>query len=220
MDLRLRTSDLRGGERRSVIRWQREVENWADFSLCSFMCEFNTRWVPIICCAKHWTRFYGYTQSSERASLVAQMVKNLPAMCETWVWSLCWEDPLEEGLATHSSILAWRIPMDRGAWRATVHGVTKSWTRLSDSAQHIQQWTTPCLPTWTTEVLAHFVLWVLLLEITRALLLTLSILPLTVLLGNESASSLGSPMQLPERLCARSSFCFSRQQPPTLGGRH
>ena len=42
--------------------------------------------------------------------LVAQMVKSLPAMWETWVWSLGWEDPLEEGMATHSSILAWRIP--------------------------------------------------------------------------------------------------------------
>ena len=56
------------------------------------------------------------------ASLVAQMVKNPPAMLETWVRSLGQEDPLEEGMATHSSILAWRIPMDRGAWRATVHG--------------------------------------------------------------------------------------------------
>ena len=41
---------------------------------------------------------------------------------------LGWEDPLEEDMATHSSIVAWRIPMDRGAWRATVHEVTKSWT--------------------------------------------------------------------------------------------
>ena len=64
---------------------------------------------------------------SSGASLVAQMVKNLPAMRETWVLSLGWEDPLE---ATHSSILAWRIPRNRGAWQATVHGVTKSWTRL------------------------------------------------------------------------------------------
>ena len=63
---------------------------------------------------------------------VAQMVKNLPAMQETWVRSLVWEDPLEESMATHSRILAWRIPMDRGAWWATVHGVTKSQTRLSD----------------------------------------------------------------------------------------
>ena len=54
------------------------------------------------------------------ASLVAQPVKNLPAMRETWVRSLGWEDPLEEGMAIHSSILTWRIPMDRGAWRATV----------------------------------------------------------------------------------------------------
>ena len=44
-----------------------------------------------------------------KASLVAQMLKNLPAMHETWVRSLGWEDPLEEGMATHSSILAWRI---------------------------------------------------------------------------------------------------------------
>ena len=53
-------------------------------------------------------------------------------MGSTWVRSPGWEDPLEEGLATHSSILAWRIPMDRGAWQATVHEVTKSWTELSD----------------------------------------------------------------------------------------
>ena len=69
------------------------------------------------------------------ASLVVQTVNNLPAMQETWVQSLGWED-LEEGMATHSSILAWRIPMNREAWRATVHGVAKSRTRLSDSAQH------------------------------------------------------------------------------------
>ena len=53
------------------------------------------------------------------ASLVVQMVKNLPAMRETWVRSLGWEDSLEEGMVTHSSILAWRIPMDRGAWQIT-----------------------------------------------------------------------------------------------------
>ena len=54
------------------------------------------------------------------------MVKNLAAMRETWVGSLGWEDPLEEGTETHSSVLAWRIPMDRGAWWATVHRVPKS----------------------------------------------------------------------------------------------
>ena len=47
-------------------------------------------------------------------SLVVQTVKNLPIVIETWVWSLDWEDPLEEVMATHSSVLAWRIPMDRG----------------------------------------------------------------------------------------------------------
>ena len=62
---------------------------------------------------------------------MAQSVKNLPAMPETWIQSLGWEDPLEKGIATHSSILAWRIPMGLGAWRATVYGVAKSWIRLS-----------------------------------------------------------------------------------------
>ena len=64
---------------------------------------------------------------------------NPPAVWHTWVPSLCWEVPLEEGMATHSRILAWRIPMERGAWCATVHGATKSQTQLSDQAQHIQR---------------------------------------------------------------------------------
>ena len=54
------------------------------------------------------------------------MVKNPPAMQKTWVQSLGWEGPLEEGMATHSSILAWRILMDRGAWWAIVDEVTNS----------------------------------------------------------------------------------------------
>ena len=62
------------------------------------------------------------------ASLVAR-----PTVWETWVWCLGWEDPLEEGMATHSSVLGLENPMDRGAWGATVHAVTKSRTRLSDS---------------------------------------------------------------------------------------
>ena len=57
----------------------------------------------------------GYPLQYSWASLVAQMVKNPPAFWETWVRSVGWEDPLEQGMATHSSILAWRIPMDRGA---------------------------------------------------------------------------------------------------------
>ena len=57
----------------------------------------------------------GYPLQYSWGSLVAQMVKNPPAMCEIRVRSLGWENPLEEGMVTHSSILAWRIPMDRGA---------------------------------------------------------------------------------------------------------
>ena len=53
------------------------------------------------------------------------MVKNPPAMLESCVQSLGWEEPLEEGTATHSSVLPWKIPMDRGAWQATVHGLQR-----------------------------------------------------------------------------------------------
>ena len=60
------------------------------------------------------------------------VVKNLPVMPETCVRFPGRGNPLEESIATYSSILAWRIPMDRGAWWATVHVVTKSRTRLSD----------------------------------------------------------------------------------------
>ena len=70
----------------------------------------------------------GYPLQYFWASVVAQTVKKLPAMWETQVRSLGWEDPLEEGMATHPSVLAWRIPMDRGAWQPAVHGVTKSQT--------------------------------------------------------------------------------------------
>ena len=69
---------------------------------------------------------------------MAQSVKNLPAVQETRVQSLCWKDPFEEGLATHSSIRAWRIPMDRGAWWAAVLGITKEldMTERLSTAQH------------------------------------------------------------------------------------
>ena len=76
------------------------------------------------------------------ASLVSQTVNNLPALQETWVRSLGLEDPLREGTATHSSILAWRIPWT-GGWWDTVHGVTKSGTPLNQLTQHID-W----LPRW------------------------------------------------------------------------
>ena len=100
------------------------------------------------------------------ASLVAQLVKNPPALRETWVPSLCWEDALEERMAIHSSILAWRIPWTEEPGRlqfmesqrvghdwatythththththtAAVHGVAKSWTRLSDLNTHTHE---------------------------------------------------------------------------------
>ena len=74
----------------------------------------------------------GYPLQYSWDSLVAQMIKNLPAIQETWVPSLGWEDPLEEGMATYSSIFAWRIPMDTGAWQATVHGTANCQTQLSN----------------------------------------------------------------------------------------
>ena len=63
------------------------------------------------------------------------VVKYVPVMQETWVPSLGWEDFLEEGMTIHSSILVWRIPMDREAWWATVYRVAESQTQLSDQAQ-------------------------------------------------------------------------------------
>ena len=74
----------------------------------------------------------GYPLQYSWASLVAQLVKNLPAMREIWVPSLGWEDPLEKGHATHSNILAWRVP-----WTVCDHGVTKSRTQLSNFHFHL-----------------------------------------------------------------------------------
>ena len=74
----------------------------------------------------------GYPLQYSWASLVTQMIKNPPALWEDWIRSLGWEDPLEEGMATDSSILAWKIPKDRGSWRATALGVAKSQAQLSD----------------------------------------------------------------------------------------
>ena len=76
-------------------------------------------------------RVYSVDQCSIWASLVAQAVKNLPAVWETGVWFLGHEDPLEKekGMATLSSVFAWRIPWTE---QSAVHGVRKSWTRLSN----------------------------------------------------------------------------------------
>ena len=74
----------------------------------------------------------GYLLQYTWASLVAQMVKNLLAMWEIWIQSLGQEDALEKGAATHSSILAWGTPMNKGTQQYSVHGVAKNWTGLSD----------------------------------------------------------------------------------------
>ena len=63
----------------------------------------------------------GYPLQYCWSSLVAQLVKNLPAMRETWVWSLGWENPLEKGKATHSSILAWRMGSQSQTWWSNFH---------------------------------------------------------------------------------------------------
>ena len=77
-----------------------------------------------------WPKYWSFSFSP---SNVAQRVKHLPSMQETWVRSLDGEDPLEKEMATHSSILAWKTPwMEKPGGLATVHGLTKSWTQLSD----------------------------------------------------------------------------------------
>ena len=73
----------------------------------------------------------GYPLQYFWAPLVAQLIKNLPAMQETWVQSLGWEDPLENEMAAHSSILVWEIPMTEEPG-GLVHGVTGSQTGLRD----------------------------------------------------------------------------------------
>ena len=75
----------------------------------------------------------------ERASLEVQRLRICLPMQETGVQSLGWEDPLEEGMATHSGVLAWRIPTDRGAWQATVQKVAESGT--TEATQHARMGT-------------------------------------------------------------------------------
>ena len=96
----------------------------------SGLMEVNPHCVWIDCPeAVFWSRL---APTMVRASLMVQTEKNLPAMWETWVWSLGSEDPLKKGMESHSNILAWRISMDRRTWWTTVHGVSKGQTWLSD----------------------------------------------------------------------------------------
>ena len=125
---------------------QRVGQDWAtSLSLFTFM-HWRRKWQPppVFLPGESqdggawWAAVYGAAQSRTRlkrlssssssriASQVAQIVKNPPAMWETWVRSLGWEDPLEEEMATHSRILAWRIPVERGVRPATVLWVTES----------------------------------------------------------------------------------------------
>ena len=85
-----------------------------------------SQWIPL------WNRAATCSPSPLGFSGSSDSKKNLPATWETWVQFLGWEDPLEDGMATHSSILAWRNPTDRGAWQATVREVAMSQTRLSN----------------------------------------------------------------------------------------
>ena len=73
--------------------------------LAKSLCSHKTLLIALF-----WQALFRVSLHQNQASLVAQLVKNLPEMCETWVRFLGWEDPLEKGKATHSSILAWRIP--------------------------------------------------------------------------------------------------------------
>ena len=104
--------------------------------------------------------FYSADGNFPRASLVAQSVKNLPAMQETWVWSLGWEDPLEEGIATHSSILAWRIPMDRGTQQAAVHGVRKEMDTTEQLSTHSGTYTLVNVPNNHSYTFSRYLSWV------------------------------------------------------------
>ena len=100
---------------------------------------FSRDWIHVYCLAGEFFTTEplgkpkeGISMISKWASLVAQLVNNLPVMQETWVWFLGWEDLLEKEMATHSSTLGWRISWKEDPGGATVHGVTKSWTWLSD----------------------------------------------------------------------------------------
>ena len=105
------------------------------FTLISFLTTSNLPWSMVLTfqvpcnIVLYSIRLYLHHQ---KTSLVAQTVKCLPTMWKTKVQSLGLEDPLEECMATHSRILAWRIPIDSGTWLVKVHGISQSRTRLSN----------------------------------------------------------------------------------------
>ena len=117
----------------------------------------------------------GYALQYSWASLVAQLVKNLPAMQETWVWSLGWEDSLEKGKATHSSIPAWRIPWlyspsiaKSRTWLNDFHftlGRDCFWANWLPSTEALSErviashWLTKAFPACRWEVLPWSMIW-------------------------------------------------------------
>ena len=111
------------------MRWKKRIPDW-HLSLTSLwtvlFCQNTVVNTPRFHCKGHmfWFR-------ELRASLVGQLVKNSPAMWETWVWSLGWEGPLEKGKATHSSILAWKIPRTIYSPRDGKESDTTEWLSLS-----------------------------------------------------------------------------------------
>ena len=114
------------------MRWQRVRHNWAIFTFhTQFIVARHSNYLPsttlLTCSCLHLICF-------NWASLVAQLVKNLPAMWETWVRSLGSEDPLEKGKATHSTILAWKVPwtvQPMGLQRVRHHWATFTFTFAS-----------------------------------------------------------------------------------------
>ena len=113
-----------------------------NFFYIECVCLFREQKFMSSTCGDSFSARFSSYSNSVQGSLVSEMVKNLPAMQETWVQSLGWEDPLEEDMATHSSVLACTIPRDRGAWWATVQRVTKSQTninRMQDIMFHLTQ---------------------------------------------------------------------------------
>ena len=118
----------------SIDRKRKVPKESSSTNAANVFCKFSSLPSPKALVSVYMSLYWG------RVSLVAQMVKNLPAMQKTRVQSLGWEDSPRRGSATHSSILAWRIPMDRGAWRAPVHSVAKSQTQLKRQSTHARVW--------------------------------------------------------------------------------
>ena len=114
------------GVRMSVVRGLEEKATW--FWWLYHWVDFAELYLPLKQHPSPWE------ENAHGCSPGGLGAKNLPANQKTWVWSLCWEDSPGEEMETQSSTLDWGNPTDRGTWRTAVHGVTKSWTQLSNWA--------------------------------------------------------------------------------------